>query len=205
MHDGEDWTPACYTGISCPVLAGRSTSERKRKRKRKLTSETPFCRSLSPATRVTVPQSSSPSLTRSVYSSPGTVLPLRAGSSAAPCALGVDDNNDKTKTTHASSTRSSRLSSLPRASTTLPCKMTPRSCQSRRALSRAPRCRPERVTDAGCGPPRRRFLRARKFDVPKAKLMWIDTQKWRKSFKVDELYETFDYTEKEQVDALYPR
>lgn len=35
--------------------------------------------------------------------------------------------------------------------------------------------------------------------------MWIDTQKWRKSFKVDELYETFDYTEKAQVDQLYPR
>ncbi|GAA5871907.1 hypothetical protein JCM8547_003301 [Rhodosporidiobolus lusitaniae] len=50
-----------------------------------------------------------------------------------------------------------------------------------------------------------RFLRARKFDIPKAKLMWIDTQKWKQSFKVDELYETFDYKEKAAVDKLYPR
>lgn len=50
-----------------------------------------------------------------------------------------------------------------------------------------------------------RFLRARKFDITKAKIMWIDTQKWRTSFKVDELYETFDYTEKDQVNTLYPR
>lgn len=35
--------------------------------------------------------------------------------------------------------------------------------------------------------------------------MWTDTQKWRASFKVDELYETFDYTEKDQVNTLYPR
>ncbi|KDE08705.1 hypothetical protein MVLG_01161 [Microbotryum lychnidis-dioicae p1A1 Lamole] len=50
-----------------------------------------------------------------------------------------------------------------------------------------------------------RFLRARKFDIPKAKIMWIDTQNWRKSFKVDELYETFEYKEKAEVDKLYPR
>jgi hypothetical protein len=35
--------------------------------------------------------------------------------------------------------------------------------------------------------------------------MWIDTQKWKASFKVDELYETFDYKEKAAVDKLYPR
>lgn len=51
----------------------------------------------------------------------------------------------------------------------------------------------------------RRFLRARKFDLAKAKIMWIDTQKWRQAYKVDELYETFDYTEKAQVSKLYPR
>ncbi|SCV72545.1 BQ2448_4082 [Microbotryum intermedium] len=50
-----------------------------------------------------------------------------------------------------------------------------------------------------------RFLRARKFDIPKAKTMWIDTQNWRKSFKVDELYDTFEYKEKAEVDKLYPR
>jgi hypothetical protein len=35
--------------------------------------------------------------------------------------------------------------------------------------------------------------------------MWIDTQKWKQSFKVDELYETFEYTEKAEVDQLYPK
>ncbi|GAA5871099.1 hypothetical protein JCM16303_001688 [Sporobolomyces ruberrimus] len=50
-----------------------------------------------------------------------------------------------------------------------------------------------------------RFLRARKFDVPAAKKMWVDTQKWKQSFHVDELYETFEYSEKPQVDKLYPR
>ncbi|GAA6012655.1 hypothetical protein JCM10207_009070 [Rhodosporidiobolus poonsookiae] len=50
-----------------------------------------------------------------------------------------------------------------------------------------------------------RFLRARKFDLPKAKEMWINTQKWKASFRVDELYETFDYKEKEQVAKFYPR
>lgn len=52
---------------------------------------------------------------------------------------------------------------------------------------------------------RSRFLRARKFDVPAAKKMWVDTQKWKQSFHVDELYETFEYSEKPQVDKLYPR
>ncbi|KAL8277621.1 hypothetical protein RQP46_010053 [Phenoliferia psychrophenolica] len=50
-----------------------------------------------------------------------------------------------------------------------------------------------------------RFLRARKFDIPKAKIMWIDTQKWKVAFKVDELYETFEYTEKAEVSKLYPK
>ncbi|KAK4705926.1 hypothetical protein P7C70_g273, partial [Phenoliferia sp. Uapishka_3] len=50
-----------------------------------------------------------------------------------------------------------------------------------------------------------RFLRARKFDIPKAKIMWIDTQKWKVAFKVDELYETFEYTERAEVSKLYPK
>jgi hypothetical protein len=34
---------------------------------------------------------------------------------------------------------------------------------------------------------RRRFLRARQFDVPKAKAMLLDVEKWRKDFGVEEL------------------
>ena len=51
----------------------------------------------------------------------------------------------------------------------------------------------------------RRFLRARKYDLVKAKIMWIDTQNWRKAYKVDELYDTFEYAEKAEVMKLYPR
>lgn len=50
-----------------------------------------------------------------------------------------------------------------------------------------------------------RFLRARKFDLEKSKLMFTDCEKWRKEFKVDELYETFEYPEKKEVDAIYPQ
>lgn len=50
-----------------------------------------------------------------------------------------------------------------------------------------------------------RFLRARKFDLGKTKLMFIESEKWRKEFKVDELYETFEYPEKKEVDAIYPQ
>ncbi|KAH8921997.1 hypothetical protein BT69DRAFT_1282703 [Atractiella rhizophila] len=50
-----------------------------------------------------------------------------------------------------------------------------------------------------------RFLRARKFDLAKSKAMFIDSMKWRKEFKVDELYENFNYTEKEKVMEFYPR
>lgn len=50
-----------------------------------------------------------------------------------------------------------------------------------------------------------RFLRARKFDLAKSKLMFTDCEKWRKEFKVDELYNTFEYPEKKEVDAIYPQ
>lgn len=48
-------------------------------------------------------------------------------------------------------------------------------------------------------------MRARKFDLPKAKIMFTDSEKWRKEFNVDELYRTFDYKEKEEVDKVYPQ
>lgn len=35
--------------------------------------------------------------------------------------------------------------------------------------------------------------------------MWIDTQKWKVAFKVDELYENFEYPEKAEVDKVYPK
>src|SRR5947209_205148 len=50
-----------------------------------------------------------------------------------------------------------------------------------------------------------RFLRARKFDLVKAKKMFIDCENWRKDFGVDELVRTFDYKEREEVMKHYPR
>jgi hypothetical protein len=50
-----------------------------------------------------------------------------------------------------------------------------------------------------------RFLRARKFDLAQTKLMFENAEKWRKDFKVDELYESFDYKEREAVNKLYPQ
>lgn len=50
-----------------------------------------------------------------------------------------------------------------------------------------------------------RFLRARKFDLPKTKIMWTDHINWRREFKVDELYDHFDYKEVKEVDKIYPQ
>ncbi|WRT66105.1 uncharacterized protein IL334_003058 [Kwoniella shivajii] len=51
-----------------------------------------------------------------------------------------------------------------------------------------------------------RFLRARKFDVPKAKLMWTANEKWRKEFGADEIAANgFDYPEQREVDKYYPQ
>jgi len=60
---------------------------------------------------------------------------------------------------------------------------------------------PERHDDATL----LRFLRARKFDLVKAKAMIISAEQWRKSFGVDEIVKSFDFKEKEEVDKYYPQ
>lgn len=50
-----------------------------------------------------------------------------------------------------------------------------------------------------------RFLRARKWDFEAAKGMLLESEEWRRDFKVDELYEHFSFPEKEEVNKLYPQ
>jgi hypothetical protein len=50
-----------------------------------------------------------------------------------------------------------------------------------------------------------KFLRARKFDVLKAKKMLLDCEQWRKEFKVDELVASFTFPENDLVWEFYPR
>ncbi|KAG5645791.1 hypothetical protein DXG03_005328 [Asterophora parasitica] len=50
-----------------------------------------------------------------------------------------------------------------------------------------------------------RFLRARKFDVAKAKEMLIAAEEWRKTFGVDDVVKTFDFKEQHEVDKYYPQ
>ncbi|KAL6304049.1 CRAL-TRIO domain-containing protein [Sparassis latifolia] len=50
-----------------------------------------------------------------------------------------------------------------------------------------------------------RFLRARKFDLAKAKAMIIACEEWRKDFGVDEIYSNFDFPEIAEVDKYYPQ
>ncbi|KAH9916783.1 CRAL-TRIO domain-containing protein [Fomitopsis serialis] len=50
-----------------------------------------------------------------------------------------------------------------------------------------------------------RFLRARRFDVEKAKAMLLACEQWRKDFGVDELQKNFDFQEKAEVDKYYPQ
>ncbi|KAK7056611.1 hypothetical protein VNI00_002328 [Paramarasmius palmivorus] len=50
-----------------------------------------------------------------------------------------------------------------------------------------------------------RFLRARRWDVPKAQKQFADTQEWRKKHDVDNLYATFNPEEFEDAKRFYPR
>ncbi|KAF8905856.1 CRAL-TRIO domain-containing protein [Gymnopilus junonius] len=50
-----------------------------------------------------------------------------------------------------------------------------------------------------------RFLRARKFDLLKAKKMLLDAEKWRQEFGVDDLVKNFNFIEREEVNKYYPR
>ncbi|KAG7883354.1 hypothetical protein KL925_000748 [Ogataea polymorpha] len=50
-----------------------------------------------------------------------------------------------------------------------------------------------------------RFLRARKFDVMKAKEMFINCENWRKEFGTDTILEDFKYEEKPLVAKYYPQ
>ena len=50
-----------------------------------------------------------------------------------------------------------------------------------------------------------RFLRARKFDVEKAYIMFTDCEKWREEFGVDKIVKTFKFDENPLVTVYYPR
>jgi len=49
-----------------------------------------------------------------------------------------------------------------------------------------------------------RFCRARKFDLPAMQLMFTNYINWRKEQDVDEILDTFDFTEMDAVREVYP-